>query len=356
MGRSVPGPRVARLGVPRMADVAAAAGVSTATVSRALRGQPGVAEETRDRIRRAADTLRYAVSPAASRLASGRTGTVGVVVPQVSQWYHGRVIAGAGPVLREAGLDLLLYELADAAGRRRFFDRMPLWHRVDAVLLLTLLPEAAELALLRTLGVPLVLVGLTGQDCWSVGVDDVAGAAKAVRHLLALGHERIGLLSSAAVPGFSYRAPGDRRAGYRLALAEAGLPAVPGLQVAAPFGLAGGATAMGELLGLHPRPTAVFAESDELAFGALRTLRRAGLQPGRDLSLVGYDDHDIADLVDLSTVAQPVASLGATAAALLVEALADPAAPARAETLPTTLVVRGTTGPPERRRRRTPAR
>ena len=122
----------------KLDDVARLAGVSAATVSRALRGVPGVADGTRTRVLAAAARLGYAISPAASSLATGRTGTVGVIVPYVDRWYFARLISGVERVLRDAGTSLLLYNLGDEPGRARFFADLPLRRRVDAVLVLSL--------------------------------------------------------------------------------------------------------------------------------------------------------------------------------------------------------------------------
>jgi DNA-binding LacI/PurR family transcriptional regulator len=333
-----------------MSDVAVRAGVSPATVSRALRGHTSVSALTRDRVLRAAAELRYVVSPAASGLVTGRTGTVGVVAPEMTRWYYARVVAGAGQILHDHGLDLLLHSLGDAAGRSLFFDRMPLSRRVDAILFLSIGLTPAEMERLRGLHVPMIFVGAGVSGCWSARIDDVSGAAKAVSHLVNLGHRDIGLISSTARDGYNFTAPVDRAQGAEQAIAEAGIPWPSSLRVAAPWGVPGGAAAMAELLTAQPHPTAVFAESDELAFGALQTLRRAGVRVPDDVSVIGFDDHEMADLLDLTTVAQPVQELGAWAARLLIEAMERPDATPRSVVLPTRLVVRATTGPPRPRR------
>ena len=333
-----------------MTDVAARAGVSPATVSRALRGHVSVSAATRERVLRAAAELRYVVSPAASGLSTGRTGTVGVVAPQLTRWYYAQIVAAAGQVLRDHGLDMLLHSLGDAAGRARFFERMPLSRRVDAILFLSIGLSKAETELLRGLRVPLVVVGAEVLDSWSVRVDDVSGAAKAVSHLINLGHRDIGLISSSLGGGFDFTAPVHRRQGCEAALRSGGIEWPPGRQVAVPWGVEGGAAAMAELLSTQPHPTAVFAESDELAFGALQTLRRAGIAVPGEVSVIGFDNHEMAELLDLTTVAQPVRELGQWAARLLIEALDQPGADPRQVVLPTRVVVRATTGPPRRPR------
>jgi DNA-binding LacI/PurR family transcriptional regulator len=150
--------------------------------------------------------------------------------------------------------------------------------------------------------------------------------------------------------GLEFTAPLDRRVGYERVLASLGMPCVAESVVVAPWGFEGGARAMEQLLASPELPTAIFAESDEMAFGALRTLRRAGLRVPEDISLVGFDDHEFASVVDLTTVAQPVHDIGEIAATLLLEAIGPRAGDVTDVTLPTRLVVRGTTGPPPHRR------
>jgi DNA-binding LacI/PurR family transcriptional regulator len=328
-------------------DVARAAGVSTATVSRALRGVDGVNAATRERVLTAARELGYVASPAASRLAGGRTGTVAVVVPYITRWFFAEVISGAEQVLRDQGMDLLLYNLGHVEGRERYFSGEALRNRADAVLVLCLPLSDAELEALGGASIPVALVGADIEHCPSVRIDDVAGARTAVRHLVNLGHERIALISGERSEPMGFTTPIDRRRGYRETLEEAGLPADPGLEVAGDFTVEGGANAMAELLARRDPPTAVFAESDEMAFGALRTLRNAGLSAPRDISLIGFDNHALADLMDLTTIAQPVREQGARAAQLLLDVL-DGHGGERRITMPTRLVVRGTTGPADR--------
>jgi LacI family transcriptional regulator, repressor for deo operon, udp, cdd, tsx, nupC, and nupG len=325
-------------------DVARMAGVSTATVSRALRGVDGVNARTRDRVLAAAHHLGYVSSPAASRLAGGRTATIAVVVPFITRWFFGEVISGAEEVLRGQGMDLLLYNLGHVEGRERYFSGEALQQRADAVLVLCLPLSDIELEALGGARMPVVLVGTDIEQCPSVRIDDVAGGRTAVQHLVNLGHERIALISGTPGDPMGFTSAFDRRRGYRETLRSAGLEVDPSLDVPGDFTVEGGEMAMARLLS-HPRPpTAVFAESDEMAFGALRTLQRAGLSAPQDISLIGFDDHRLADLMNLTTIAQPVREQGARAAQMLLEVLGGRSGEHRV-TLPTRLVVRGTTGP-----------
>jgi LacI family transcriptional regulator, repressor for deo operon, udp, cdd, tsx, nupC, and nupG len=335
-------------------DVAKRAGVSTATVSRALRGLPTVSEQTRARIIAIADELGYVISPSASRLASGRTHTVGVVVPYVDRWFFGQVIVGVEHELRTRGYDLLLYNLGGDAGRERFFDQMPLRRRVDAVLVLSLPLADEEVSRLRTLRIPVGVVGGSVEGFSCVRIDDVAGAGAAVRHLVNLGHRDIALISGGADVPMHFTTPLDRRRGYLDVLAEAGIEYDPDLEAAGDFTMAGGERAMSHLLGRSRRPTAVFALSDEMAFGAMRALRMSGLRVPEDVSVIGFDDHDMADLMNLTTVAQPVVEQGAAVARLLMNRLPDGHTETSQHimTIPTRLVVRGSTAPPRHLGRR----
>jgi DNA-binding LacI/PurR family transcriptional regulator len=330
-------------------DVAALAGVSPATVSRSLRGHSNVSPQTRQRVLDAARELAYTISPNASGLASGRTGAVGVVVPFVTRWYFATVIAGLHDALSAAGYDLLLYHLGDVAARDRFFERMPLARRVDAVVSVALpLPEEHTLAL-RALEMPMVTVGAHLPGVPGVGIDDEHACRTAVRHLVHQGHERIVLITDLSDDGeFGFVSSHRRRGGYLDAMAAAGLE--PRVHVAAAYGIDGGTAAMEAVLGGETLPTAVVAEYDELAIGAMRAMRRASVAVPAQVSVVGVDDHEMAAVVDLTTVAQPVREQGAAAGRMLA-AMLDGGSRTVVDdlVLPTRLVVRGSTGVPRTR-------
>lgn len=329
-------------------DVARSVGVSTATVSRALRGLPRVSDETRDRVLKAAADLDYVASPSAAGLASGQTMAVGVVVPFVTRWFYAGVVQGAERLLREAGYDLLLYNLGgDREARRRLFLTHLLRKRVDAVLVLSLTPTDDEIAALNSLDRPVAVVGASVPGWGGVRIDDDATARIAMRHLVDLGHERIGFIGGSLEDQLDFHAPLDRRQGYRGAMRDAGLRVEPSWEAVGDFTVRGGLAAMRLLLEADPRPTAVFAASDEMAVGAVHAVREAGLRVPEDISVIGIDDHEMAEFFGLSTVAQPVHEQGQLAAELLLAALSDGDRTHRPRTLtlPTRLVVRTTTGP-----------
>jgi DNA-binding LacI/PurR family transcriptional regulator len=331
-------------------DVARNAGVSVATVSRALRGLPNVSQDTRDRVLAAATELEYSASPLASGLVTGRMRSVGVVLPYAGRWFFAEVVRGIETALRRAGYDLVLHVIADERRRQEFFAELPVRRRVDAVLVVALPLDTREIALLRTLGLPLACVAEPIDGVHGDRIDDVAAARLATQHLLNLGHRRIACIGGDLDGPEHFSVPGLRTQGYREAMAEAGLTVPPEWERDGRFTARGGELAMTALLSLPGgRPSAVFCQSDEMAFGALRALRRSGLRCPDDVSVVGVDDHELSETFDVTTVAQPVSDQGAAAARWLVtrlEEAPDPAAPDEDVTLhPVRLVLRGSTGP-----------
>jgi DNA-binding LacI/PurR family transcriptional regulator len=338
--------------VTSIKDVARSVGVSTATVSRALRGLPRVSEATRDRVLHAAAELDYVASPSAAGLAGGRTRAVGVVVPFVSRWFFASVVQGAEEPLREAGYDLLLYNLGgDMESRRRVFTSHLVRRRVDAVLVLSLTPNEQEIIALAKLHRPVAVIGANVPGWASVGIDDVSAACSAMQHLIALGHRRIAHLGGALVGELDFAAPRDRLEGYRRAMASAGLPVHPAWEIEGDFTVNGGVGGMERLLRLDKSvvPTAVFAASDEMAIGVVAAVRRAGLRVPEDVSVIGIDDHEMAEFFELTTVAQPAREQGRLAAGMLLAAM-DPMFPVDSvpptQIVATRLIVRRTTGPP----------
>lgn len=326
--------------------MAARAGVSVATVSRALRDLPNVAPATREKVLAAAAELHYVVHPSAAALAVGRTRTIGVVVPTVRQWFFTQIIVGVEGVLTKAGYDIILYTIDSTAGRARFLKHLPFRKRVDGLIVVDVALSATDVERVVTDGLALTLVGTRATRVPSVTIDNVAGASAATRHLLDLGHRRIAFIGARPAATTDPDVTSERRLAFRDALAAEGIQAEDLLDVSGDLTMHGGAAAMRRLLAADQPPTAVFAESDEMAVGAMSAIRSAGLDVPGDISVVGFDDHDVAAYVGLTTVAQPVVVEGETAARLLLDQLAAPDSPQEHFTVLTELVVRSTTGPP----------
>ena len=323
------------------------ANVSVATVSRALRGLPNVAESTRSRVLEVATRLRYEPDPAAARLAAGRTRTVIVVVPHLASWYFSTVIAGAEAVCSESGYEFLVVGVGNIAECDRLLDEQyRIERRTDGVVLVNIAATDAQAQSLRERGVALSTVGTRAAGCPSVFIDDVEVGRLAAATLAGLGHRRIGLISGLGEDPLNFDVPKRRLAGFTTGLREVGLSLDASLVVGGNFGIDGGAEAMAQLLDFGEPPTAVFAMSDEMAFGALMEMSRRGLRPGVDVSVLGVDDHEVSRVLSLTTIRQHVASQGAAAARSLIAVMAS--APVSLEPVisPIELVIRATTGPP----------
>ncbi len=304
-----------------IADVARHAGVSIATVSRALRGLPNVSEATRERVERSADELGYAPDPNAARLASGRTTMLGIVVPSLDSWFFAKVAAGAEAVFSEHGRDVTLFVVPPGEDVDAFFGRRDLAKRVSGLLLVNLPMGPRARASLEQLPFPAVAVGAASGIPSAVCVDELDLARQAVEHLVELGHERIGLVGDLEGDQESYRIPRWRRDVWAEVLAESGLDHGDDLFAQGAFTIAGGHQAGRDLLARPNPPTAVFAMSDELAVGVMWAARDLGLDVPEDLSIVGVDDHDVAAAVGLTTVHQDPREQGRLAAELLLEKL-----------------------------------
>jgi LacI family repressor for deo operon, udp, cdd, tsx, nupC, and nupG len=300
-----------------MADVARRASVSVATVSRALRQSSLVSPETTARVLAAADELSFAVSRTASSLATGRSGRIGVLVAgHLGAWFNGSILDGIYAYLRDHGLELLIYRINDASERERFFATLPARRNADGLIVASFALTTAEQERLQNLSMPLVYLNQTVAGAPSVSIDDVAGARMGARHLLNLGHRRIGYVEVDNQAGFYYSAA-DRVDGFRAELTAAGVPTEE-----QPTLLARSATdgeqVVAQYLDQPVLPTALMVESDELALSVMAACWRMGLRTPEDVSVLGFDDHAMAGTFGLSTIAQPVDVLGHEAAAMAV--------------------------------------
>ncbi|WP_243076031.1 LacI family DNA-binding transcriptional regulator [Microbacterium sp. SS28] len=328
-------------------EVAREAGVSTATVSRALSGRGHVSDPTRARVEAAAKSLGYVVSSAASSLASGRTRNIGVLVPFLDRWFFSMVLSGTATALQKRGYDITLYNLtADAGQRREIFETFLRRQRVDGVIAIAIELGEEETERLIELDLPVIAIGGPNPRLTTLTVDDVAVARLATEHLIALGHRAIAHIGASPEFDLDFHIPTQRRQGFEQALADAGIPPRPELYEHADFTIEGGFRAAKQLLG-RPRaqPSAIFAASDEMAIGALLAARELGYRVPEDLSVVGIDGHELGAFFRLTTVDQFPLRQGERAADAILAELDSPSADgrnARAD-LPFELIVRGST-------------
>jgi DNA-binding LacI/PurR family transcriptional regulator len=304
-------------------DVAGAAGVSVATVSRALSGRGNVSERSRKRVLEAAEALGFVLSYTASSLASGRTRNIGVMVPTVRRWFFSTVLEGASTALLEAGYDLTLYNTGEQAGGRQsvltdFLRRQ----RLDGVVAVSLELSPDEVAQLLKVGRPVVGLGGPIEGVATLHIDDFSVARLATEHLLGLGHCDIAHLSGTPEFERDFALPANRRLGFEAAMRDAGVAVRPEWLVPTDFTIAGANAAAKRLLGApRGRPTAIFAASDEMAIGAIIAAQQLGLQVPYDVSVIGIDGHELGGLYGLTTFDQDPARQGAEAARMLLSAL-----------------------------------
>lgn len=323
-------------GRARLADVAELAGVSPATVSRVLSNPAIVAEPTRTLVMQAVARTGYRINHAARNLRKQRTGVVVALVPNLGNPFFAKILDGMGRELAQAGYDLLVADTLDAAGGHRPLQRFQDASRADGIILLDGLAARDDLS---GHGPPIVLAceWIEGSALPCVMLDNRKGAELAVSHLRDLGHRRIGVIGGP--PGnvlHKHRLQGARNAAPDLVLFDGD------------FTLQAGQTAAAEFLAMAPetRPTGVFAFSDEMAFAFLSALRRAGVEAPRDVSVVGFDDIELALHLfpALTTIRQPKRDLGRNAARVILDRIENRPVPP-VTLLEPRLMVRETTGP-----------
>lgn len=331
-------------------EVAQRAGVSIKTVSRVMNGEPNVREIVRERVREAMVALDYIPNAGARRMASDRSLLIGLFFhPELASYATG-IQLGAARRCRDRDYLLAVEPIEwgedDIPGR---IERTVRRARLDGVILVP--PQANEIAIieiLERLGVPFVRVSPTMEPerGASVYVDDRRGAFEATRYLITLGHRDIAFLGG---PGnYEGSAARPRREGFLDAMADAGL-SVPDNRIAfGDFTFSSGQRCAEELLRLRQPPTAIVAANDAMAAGVLSTANRRGLKVPQDLSVTGFDDAEIANVVSpaLTTVRQPLEQIGATAAELLLAAQPKGKIEPIRRRLDIDLVVRESTAPP----------
>lgn len=328
-----------------MADVARLAGVSHQTVSRVVNGQTNLRPETRERVLRAIDQLGYRPNTAARSLVTRRSGTIGVIGSRSGFWGPSTVHRAIQAAGRDAGYFVSSVNV-QMLTRDEFVDAMDHLRdqHVEGIVLIAANDDAVDAARAHAgRGVPVVVVeGDQAKAEWTVGVDQVAGAAAGTRHLLDLGHQRVLHLSGPA----SWAEARARLAGYRNAMYDAGLP--PLLHIEGDWSARSGFEA-GRQVAERDDVTAVFCANDQMALGLLRSLSEAGRSVPDDISVVGFDDIPEAAylLPPLTTVRQDFDAVGRRAIQILRSAINDEGAPARL--IEPELVVRASTHEPRER-------
>lgn len=312
---------------PTIRDVAKKAGVGVATVSRVLNNSGYVKPETREKILEAASSLGFVPSQLARSLVRRLSATIGLVIPDIENPFFPAVTRGVEDAASEAGYTVFLCNTDNDSTLEALDVQKLRERRVDGIIFVGTSERGELLERLLADSMPVVVtdrqVNNPDLDLDLVLVDNAAGALAACRHLIAMGHTRI-----AHAAGHSLTRTGqDRCAGYRQALEEAGIPFDERLVAWGDFTLESGYELAQVLLGRTPRPTAIFAGNDLMAFGAIRAAEQAGITVPDELSVIGFDDIQMAAVVrpGLTTVRQPAYLMGQLAMKMLLERISGTA-------------------------------
>lgn len=330
-------------------DVAKAAGVGVGTVSRVLNNHPSVRESTRKKVEEAIRALDYKPHRIARQLSLGKTSNIGVVAPFFIRPSSVERLRGVETILAEHKYDLVLYNVETKERRDQLFESLPRGDMFDGLLIFTLTPSDEEAERLLRGSVPVVLVDASHPQLNRVVIDDVLGGYMATKHLIDLGHERIAYISDILESPFEHvGASSLRYRGYRNALAEAGLPFLPEYYRQDQHGVPQARKMTHALLELTNPPTAIFAASDTQAIGVLQAASERGIAVPEQLSVIGFDDIEIAEFLKLTTIHQPLFTSGVEGAALLFQCIQTPVLTRKTNEiqLPLRLIERTTTAPP----------
>lgn len=324
-------------------DVAIAAGVSTATVSRALRGLPRVSTATREKVLKAAGKLGYATSPTASGLASGKTRTIGVLALPTSRWFHSHALEGIAQELSTSNYRLALLNLKDFDSRPECLS-IALRRRVDAVLILAVGAGSPGLKRFPTMDVPAVSIGRLIPNRRSIGIDDRAATLDAVRHLARLEHRKIAILHGYNRFDIESHDRPSKTQEFQAVMAEAGLTVFPQWLQKGETSVNGGRRAFARLWD-HPgeRPTAILCWSDEMAIGILIEAARIGVRIPSDMSLVCFEGSDFSASYGLTAISQDPGNQARLGTRMLLDHLNGNPAAIRSIVAPHRLHVRSTT-------------
>ncbi|WP_194421729.1 LacI family DNA-binding transcriptional regulator [Microbacterium abyssi] len=324
-----------------IADVAARAGVSKATASRALSGRGYVSDDTRDRVETAARALSYVAHSSATSLATGRTQTIGVILPDVGRWFFSELLTGAQTAMLEHGYDLALFGVPErSAARKQVLDEVLPRRRFDGVIAVGVPPDSPEMTQLLRLGRPVVSVGPHSEHVNAVSIDDAAAARIATEHLIDLGHTEIAFVGGTTEAEALTFGDARRLEGFRSAMDAAGLDDRSRVAPAAGTMPSGYEAAVDLLGNRRTRPTAVVGVCDEVAIGAIIAARRMGIAVPTELSVVGIDDHQHAEMFSLTTIRQQPREQGRAAVRLLLRQLDTPDSPREYVVAASALVVR----------------
>jgi DNA-binding LacI/PurR family transcriptional regulator len=327
---------------PTIYDVARQAGVSITTVSRVLNAPDKVNSKTRDRILTAIDALGFVPKAEARARALRQTGRIGVITPFFTAPSFVQRLRGIAEALSSQNYELIIYTVDSADRLQGYLSSIPLTGNLDGLIILSLPVGDAEARRLVEHGPPTVLIEFPHPSLSSVEIDDVMGGHMAAQYLLEKGHRRIAFLGDTNLPEYSIHPVSQRLVGFRRTLREAGIELPEAFVRLTPYSQEQTRQIAAELLSLSQPPTAIFAATDFQALGVLKAARQLKVRVPAQLAVLGFDDLDMAEYADLTTIRQHLDESGRLAVKILLEQPGSPLQPPRHVNVPLTIVERET--------------
>lgn len=333
------------MGHTTIEDVAKAAGVSTFTVSRALRGKDHVAAATREKVLRVAQELNYTISKTASSLASGQTNRIALLArDRIAGWFIGELLDGMLDILGPKQYDIIIYRAGSTEEREAFFTNLPAKRNADALVITGFPATEQEENILRRLGMPIISVNSCDVTCCqgSISIDDSASEATLIRYLAALGHRRFCYIGRQD-PLTGKQWGHDERVGAYLDTIK-----LMGLQNCGMYHISlddprSVQKAIATMLSLPDKPTAICAWSDYCALAVIHELQRSGIRVPEDISVAGHDGSDVATGFGITTMAQPAREIGRMTAQITLALINQEPLPEKRIIVQTTLEPGSTT-------------
>ncbi len=332
----------AKTKTPTIYDVAELSGVSISTVSRVINAPDKVNSDTRSSVFKAIDELGFVPKAEARARALQTTARVGVVTPFFTAPSFVQRLRGIATALARTKYELVVYTVDSGDRLQGYLSALPLTGNIDGLIIMSLQVQEAEAQRLLENHIPTVLIEYPQPRLNSVEIDDVAGGKLAGKYLLKKGHRRIAFLGDTDVPEFGIHPISLRLVGLRQALAEAGLSLPDEFVRLAPYSQEQTRKVAREMLTAAEPPSAVFAATDFQALGVIKAARQMGLRVPEDLAVVGFDDLDLAEYLNLTTVRQHLDESGRLAVEILLAHIADSSRPVQHVQLPLELVERET--------------
>lgn len=330
-------------------DVARSAGVSPGTVSRVLNDSPLVTEKTRQRVLRAIDELDYHPNLIARMLSLGKTLHIGTIVPFFTRPAEVERLRGIVSALSQSQYDLVIYNVETVDQRDTYFDQVPHKERVDGMMVISLPPKKEDIGELSEADIPIVFVDVHNPELSHfdhVLNDDVAGGYLATNHLIHVGHKKIGFIGDKTPSPFGFTSSRDRFMGYCNALEQANISINEAWTAFDEHDRYTAHLLAEEMLKSPDPPTAIFAASDTQAIGVITASRSCGINIPQELSIIGFDDIEVAEYLDLTTVRQQLFESGQIGVELLLDRIINPDKSPVTQEIKNELIVRSTTGPP----------